>query len=218
MRKNGLEEIYLKRNSKRFGGVGLYGRERAELFSNWLGKGKKVLELGCRDGSLTKLFAKGNQIEGVDIDKNALELFEKNLGSKGYYMDLNNDWPFSENEFDAIVASEVLEHLYKPEQVVKNIVKALKPGGLFIGSVPNAFSLINRVRLFMAQPNKTALADPTHVHQFSRRELRNIFKKYFIGIQLVPIGRLKNIDKFFPGLFSFLIVFCCKKPKNNQQS
>lgn len=211
MPNNSLEEIYLKRNSKRFGGLGLYGRDRAELFSGWLGKGKNILELGCRDGSLTELFAEGNKITGADIDKNALELFEKNLGGKAVLLDLNSEWPFGENEFDAIVASEVIEHLYKPEETIKNVFKSLKPGGLFIGSVPNAFSLINRTRLFLAQPNKTALADPTHVHQFSRRELKNILNKYFIGVQLVPIGRLKMLDKYFPGMFSFLIVFYCKK-------
>lgn len=211
MPNNSLEEIYLKRNSKRFGGLGLYGRERAELFSDWLGKGKNILELGCRDGSLTKLFAEGNKITGADIDKNALELFEKNLGGKAVCLDLNSEWPFGENEFDAIVASEVIEHLYKPEETIKNIFKSLKPGGLFVGSVPNAFSLINRIRLFLAQPNKTALADPTHIHHFSRRELKNVLNKYFIGVQLVPIGRLKKLDKYFPGMFSFLIIFYCKK-------
>jgi len=172
MNTNSAQNMHLIRNARRLGSIGLYGRERAEIFSKWLGKGKKILELGCRDGSLTKLFAEGNKITGVDIDKNALELFEKNLGGKAVYLDLNSEWPFGENEFDAVVASEVLEHLYKPEETVKKVLLSLKPGGLFIGTVPNAFSLANRFRLFMAQPNKTALADPTHVHQFSYKELK----------------------------------------------
>lgn len=211
MPNNSLEEIYLKRNSKRFGGLGLYGRDRAELFAGWLGKDKNILELGCRDGSLTKLFAEGNRMTGADIDKNALELFEKNIGGRAVCLDLNSQWPFGENEFDAVVASEVLEHLYKPEETVKNILKSLKTGGLFIGSVPNGFSLINRIRLFMARPDKTALADPTHVHQFSRRELKKILNSYFIDVDVVPIGRLSEIDWIFPGMFSFLMAFYCKK-------
>ncbi len=212
MEKNSVKDMHLIRNARRLGSIGLYGRERAEIFSKWLGKGKKILELGCRDGSLTALFAGGNEVVGADIDPNALELFEKNLGSKGYRLDLNSEWPFGESEFDAVVASEVLEHLYKPEETVKKVLLSLKPGGLFIGTVPNGFSLANRFRLFLAQPNKTALADPTHVHQFSRRELKNIFSKYFTDIELVPIGRLEKIDWIFPGMFSFLIAFkCCKK-------
>jgi len=212
MNTNSAQNMHLIRNARRLGSIGLYGRERAEIFSKWLGKGKKILELGCRDGSLTKLFAEGNKITGVDIDKNALELFEKNLGGKAVYLDLNSEWPFGENEFDAVVASEVLEHLYKPEETVKKVLLSLKPGGLFIGTVPNAFSLANRFRLFMAQPNKTALADPTHVHQFSYKELKSITEKYFKEAEISGIGRLApTLGKIMPGMFSFLLVFRCKK-------
>jgi len=70
MNTNSAQNMHLIRNARRLGSIGLYGRERAEIFSKWLGKGKKILELGCRDGSLTKLFAEGNKITGVDIDKN----------------------------------------------------------------------------------------------------------------------------------------------------
>jgi len=206
-----VQNIHISRNKKRMGDIGLYGKERGEIFSRWLGKGNKVLELGCRDGSLTKLFADGNKITGADIDKEALELFEKNLGGKTYCLDLNSEWPFMENEFDAVVASEVLEHLYKPAEVVEKIARILKSGGIFIGTVPNAFSLANRIRLFMAKPNKTALADPTHVHHFSRRELKLILKKYFPEAEVGAIGRLAFLDKIFPGMFSFLLVFRCKK-------
>ncbi len=211
MLKNNLEKIYIDRNKSRMGSVGLYGLERAELFSGWLGQDKKILELGCRDGSLTKLFATNNQVIGADIDKGALSKFEKNLGSKGHWIDLNNDWPFGIEEFDAVVASEVLEHLYDPEQVIRKVAKTLKPGGLFMGSVPNAFSLANRIRLFLAQPKKTALSDPTHVHQFSYGELKNMLKRHFYEVDLVPLGRFSFLGKVSPALFSFLIIFRCKK-------
>lgn len=215
MSNNSFNDIYTERNKGRYGGEGLYGRERAQLFSRWIGQGKKILELGCRDGSLTKGFSTGNVVIGADLDKDALELFEKNLNFKTFCLDLNNEWPFENEEFDVIVASEFIEHLYKPEEIVKKIYKSLKPGGLFVGSVPNAFSLINRIRLFMAEPMKTTLGDPTHVHQFSYHELRKIFRKYFFEIKILPLGKLQKIDKFFPGMFSFLMVFCCKKQINN---
>lgn len=212
MNTNSEQNMHLIRNARRLGSIGLYGRERAEIFSKWLGKGKKILELGCRDGSLTALFAEGNEVVGADIDQNALELFEKNLGGKGYCLDLNSQWPFGESEFDAVVASEVLEHLYRPEETVKKVFLSLKPGGLFIGTVPNGFSLANRFRLFMAQPNKTALADPTHVHQFSYKELKSIMEKYFGEAEISGIGRLAaTLGKIMPGMFSFLLVFRCKK-------
>ncbi len=211
MENKTIENIHANRNKSRIGGEGIYSKERAELFSRWIGRDKNVLELGCRDGSLTKLFISDNRITGVDIDKNALELFKKNLGGKGYYIDINNEWPFNEKEFDVIVASEILEHLYLPEKTIKKVAETLKDNGIFIGSVPNAFSLANRIRLFLAKPNKTALSDPTHVHQFVYGELENMLKKYFSEVKLVPLTRYKFLSKIFPSLFSFLIVFYCKK-------
>ncbi len=214
MSKVGLEEIHYIRNKSKMGSIGLYGEEKGMLFSDWLGKNKKILELGCRDGSLTQLFSAGNKITGVDIDRSALDLFEKKFNTRGYYIDLNTEWPFGENEFDAVVASEVLEHFYYPQDVIKKISKTLKPDGLFMGSVPNAFSLANRIRLFMARPSKTALADPTHVHFFSYSELESMLKEYFFEVKLIPFGRLRYLGKIFPGLLSFSIVFLCKNPKS----
>jgi len=116
-----------------------------------------------------------------------------------------------------VVASEILEHLYRPEDVIRKISETLKPDGLFMGSTPNAFSLANRIRLFMARPSKTALADPTHVHQFSHRELLSVLKKYFVDVKFIPMGRLGYLGKISPGLFSFSLVFRCNSPKYFKQ-
>ena len=51
---------------------------RGPLFSDWIGKNKKVLDLGGRDGTLTKYFIKKNNVTLADIDENALEYAKKN--------------------------------------------------------------------------------------------------------------------------------------------
>jgi 2-polyprenyl-3-methyl-5-hydroxy-6-metoxy-1,4-benzoquinol methylase len=207
------EKIHEIRNRSKMGSIGVYGKEKGETFSRWLGRGKKILELGCRDGSLTELFSAGNEISGADIDASALDLFKEKFHTQGYHIDLNNDWPFGNDAFDAIVASEVLEHLYHPEEIIKKISRTLKSGGIFMGSVPNAFSLANRVRLFLAKPKYTALADPSHVHFFSYAELKSVLKKYFSEVKLLPLGRFYFLGKLSPALFSYLIVFYCKNPR-----
>lgn len=211
MPNNSLEKIYFKRNSPRLGGMGSYEMERGKMFANYIGTGKKVLDIGCRDGTLTKHFASGNELIGADIDNQALELFEKNLNVKSCQIDLNNEWPFQAEEFDAIVASEIIEHLYEPEIVVENIYNSLKAEGIFIGTVPNAFSLANRLRLFMAKPQQTTLSDHTHVYHFSYEVLKKILEKYFSSVELIPLTRYKGLSKISPALFSFLIAFHCKK-------
>ena len=43
--------------------------KRSQLFKEWMGKNKKVLDMGCRDGILTRHFIEHNEVKGLDIDK-----------------------------------------------------------------------------------------------------------------------------------------------------
>lgn len=49
--------------------------------------------------------------------------------------------------FDVLVALEVLEHLVDPLGALRSVVAKLRPGGRAVISVPNAFSLVNRLRM-----------------------------------------------------------------------
>ena len=49
------------------------GDERASLFRSLVGgPGRRVLDLGCRYGALTRAYAEGNDVVGVDVDRDAL--------------------------------------------------------------------------------------------------------------------------------------------------
>src|SRR3989344_1684280 len=125
----------------------LFKDTRGHFLRTRIGKEKRVLDIGCRDGVLTSTYSAGNDVTGVDIDGKALQTAKDNLGIKTMQFDLTEDWPLSDNSFDFVVAGEVLEHLYFPERVVERIARVVKADGALLGSVPNAFSLINRVRL-----------------------------------------------------------------------
>ncbi|MEK9153423.1 MAG: methyltransferase domain-containing protein, partial [Patescibacteria group bacterium] len=166
-----LGELYSNHNSQERGrGFVIFGQERGCLFTKWLGQGKKILDLGCRDGALTKYYAKGNEILGCDIDQGGLEICRQEMGIETKLVDLNGDWGLSPESFDAVVAAELLEHLYYPEKVLQKIAAVLKPGGVFVGSVPHAFSLINRLRILLGKKDGTPLADPTHINHFTYGE------------------------------------------------
>lgn len=190
---------------------------RSEFLQKNIGTGKKVLDIGCRNGVLTKHFADGNTIWGVDIDPVALGeakdlLQEKNPHNKFFVMDLLGDWEELLNEkFDVIVCGEVLEHLYFPEKVVEKVAKHLKEGGIFLGSVPNAFSLKNRVRLAMGKKRGTPLMDPTHINHFSFDELVELFSKHFKKVEVSGLGRYTGLIKFSPKHFSFDLIWKCEK-------
>jgi 2-polyprenyl-3-methyl-5-hydroxy-6-metoxy-1,4-benzoquinol methylase len=185
MQKQILEDIYRKHHERgnRYGYL-YCGGARVPFLKDWVGKGKRVLDLGCRDGMLTQSFARDNEVIGVDIDQNALELVHKRLRIETLWLDLNHEWPFEPGSFDVIVACEIGEHLFYLDLFFKNVQKTLKPGGTFIGSVPNAFRMRNRWKFLMGREYET---DPTHVRQFSFGKLEVLLRASFSSVEIVPL-------------------------------
>ena len=69
-----LSERYGEHHRARRGREFVFGgEERATLFRELVGgPGRRVLDLGCRYGALTKEYAAGNDVVGVDVDREAL--------------------------------------------------------------------------------------------------------------------------------------------------
>lgn len=208
-----LKNTYESHHSmNRRAGFVLMGEDRGKFMRKHIGSGKKILDIGCRDGSLSKHFLKGNEVWGVDIDEESLNR-ARDLGIKTVLMDLNGKWTeLGDEKFDVVVAGEVIEHLYYPEEVIKKIIARLAPNGTFLGSVPNGFSLKNRLRYLLGRKQFTPLADPTHINHFSYPELLGMIRKYFKETKIEGVGRYKRFIKLFPGLFSFIFLFYAKSP------
>jgi 2-polyprenyl-3-methyl-5-hydroxy-6-metoxy-1,4-benzoquinol methylase len=215
--KNSLEQIYHKHHQRgnRYGYLFCHG-ERGPYLNQWIGKGKRVLDLGCRDGMLTQSYADGNKVTGVDIDREALQLIEKKLKIETHWLDLNHEWPFLAGSFDVVVACEILEHMFLLDVFLQNIQETLRHGGLFIGSVPNAFRMRNRWKFLWGKEIEN---DPTHVRQFSYNKLHETLSKYFSSIEIIPIrGKIApfiSVSPFWPKkvnrLFSQDFLWCCQK-------
>lgn len=213
MNDNTLEKMYTyhhANNRKR--DFSIMEKERAEFLKRTIGTGKKILDIGCRNGVLTAHFVEGNDVTGIDIDTVALNEAKDSLGIKTKLMNLQGDWSeLFGQKFDVIVAGEVLEHLYFPNLIIKKIFDHLNDGGLFIGSVPNAFNLKNRIRLLFGTKKGTPLIDPTHINHFHVTELKTLLSETFSSVQITGEGRYKRLSKLSPNLFSFIILFVCRK-------
>lgn len=207
MDKEYLQEYYSQHHKeKRRLGFIYGGAERAKLFAGWVGKEKSVLDIGCRNGALTSYYVSGNTVVGVDIDKEALKVCEERLGIKTLWLDVNQGLPFEPSAFNVVVAGEILEHVFYPELVLQEICRVLMSGGLFIGSVPNAFHLKNRLLFLFGIEYEI---DKTHLHQFSYKKLENLLKRYFDHVLIVPIsGRFTFLSA---KLFGHDLVWRCQK-------
>jgi len=188
------------------------GDERGAFLKDRVGKGKQVLDIGCRDGALTSFFAEGNTVTGIDIDSSALER-ARSLGITTRQVDLNGEWGIPRDSFDVVVAAEVIEHLYHPRLVIEKIYDVLREEGTLLGSVPNAFSLKHRVRYMFKQKKGTPLEDPTHINHFTVAELHSLLSEFFEEVHIYGLGRFKRLVRLSPQSFAFDLVFEAKRPR-----
>jgi SAM-dependent methyltransferase len=202
-----LSERYSKHNrNDRGAGFVFAGPERVALFKRYVGgPGRRVLDLGCRDGALTQAYLSGNEVVGVDADREALAEAEK-LAIETHWADLDQPLLFADGTFDVVVAGELLEHLRDPLRLVAEVRRVLRPRGTFVASVPNAYRLKRRLLFLLGRPPDD---DPTHLQMFSPAGVRGLLagfddpQLHFVAGRLVPLH---------PRLFANDIVFAGRKP------
>lgn len=193
-------------------GFSIHKSVRGKFFANKIGTGKKVLDLGCRDGVLAEHYIKGNQVMGVDIDNNLLKKAAQK-GIKTKHLNMYNQWQFRQ-KFDVVVAGEVLEHLYHPEEVVKKVATVLTRTGIFLVSVPNAYIISARLRFLLGR-EIPAHYDPTHINLFSHHKLQNLLSQYFKEVEVTGFAppAYKAFLPLSTSLFADDLVAVAKKPK-----
>jgi SAM-dependent methyltransferase len=184
------------------------GDDRAALIASLVGgPGLRVLDLGCRTGALTDYYADGNSVVGVDVDRAALEHAVGRLGIETVWADVEEELPFPDVSFDVVVAAELLEHLSEPAAAVAHVLRVLRPGGLFVGSVPNAFRLKYRLRYLAGRHPET---DTTHLQLFTPAALRSLLAN-FEDVELrFVVGRYV---RFNPRLMANVQVFTARAPR-----
>ena len=179
-----LQERYEEHHrERRDEGDFVFVPERIPFFQEAIGRGKRVLDLGCRSGALSRHFLDGNEVVGLDVDRVALAKAAE-LGIEPVLANVEDPLPFPDGSFDAVVVGELLEHLRFPDAVVGESRRVLRPGGVLVGSVPNAFRLQSRLRFLRGHPPED---DPTHLHMFSPGALRELLAG-FESVQLAFVG------------------------------
>ncbi|XP_052739685.1 ubiquinone biosynthesis O-methyltransferase, mitochondrial-like [Bicyclus anynana] len=137
---------------------GLVDIAPGEKFSTCL-KGKKILEVGSGAGILSEGLAKyGAEVIGIDSSKVMLELAidhcskNKRLANNKptYILSTVEDHSMSYPDmYDAVVVSEVIEHVGQKELFVESCVRATKPGGKLFITTPSRTRFAHFTLIFL---------------------------------------------------------------------
>jgi len=154
----------------------LFPTERAEIdirvFYLKAGYGKHLLDIGCGNGSLLQRLSDiGWEVQGIDFDQGAVAY----CNSKGLNVKLGDllIQKFKAESFDVITLNHVIEHIFNPEEILKECCRIIKPGGMLVIATPNnkswGYKLFFKHHWYYLDP-------PRHVMIFNRKNLSTILK------------------------------------------
>jgi 2-polyprenyl-3-methyl-5-hydroxy-6-metoxy-1,4-benzoquinol methylase len=170
-------------------------------------KVSRVLDLGCGNGSLCcMLTSHGFDMVGMEPDIDGFRIASEQLPSTSFYRLGVDDDPqlITSNEglFDAVLSTEVIEHLFFPQLLPRFAWKCLKPGGILIITTPYHGYLKN-IALSVAgkwDHHHTALWHGGHIKFWSRNTLTKLLvDEGFCVERFAGVGR-------FPWLWKSMIL------------
>ncbi|MCB0805021.1 MAG: methyltransferase domain-containing protein [Bacteroidales bacterium] len=196
-----------------------------ESLSKHTKPGGKVLDIGCGNGNISFQLAKyGYQVTGIDISTEAIEEAKRNykLPNLTFKTVKAEDLAtFNDTRFDALVCSEVIEHLNHPEDLTQLFKNYLNPGGAVIVTVPNGFGprevlitkrMQNLIRKkgftfkvvlglkkmmgYKGETIQSSAEDLTHVQFFSKKSLKNLAESS--GFEIEDVRAANFVENVFP--------------------
>lgn len=137
-----------------------------ECYKAWQ-PNSNVLEIGCGDGfSMDWLRKLKFDCTGIDINPEKIET-ARQYGHTVFCVDAI-ELPFADNYFDVVYSRHTLEHILKPEPMLKEIHRVLNSMGLFSLIVPvvTANQVGFNKKHVIAIPDKAYVARLLESHQF----------------------------------------------------
>jgi len=161
---------------------------------NFIGRNKRVLEVGCSTGYFTKILRdRGNEVYCIEIDPEAAKIAERHCNKiiVGDVEQINFDDYFEPEFFDVVLFGDVLEHLKDPESVLKKVKKFLKKEGYIVASIPNIAhgDVILSLMLGRFDYCPLGLLDKTHLRFFTLKSIREMFKRS--GFKITELSTTK---------------------------
>jgi 2-polyprenyl-3-methyl-5-hydroxy-6-metoxy-1,4-benzoquinol methylase len=155
------------------------------------GSDSAVLELGCGAGGTGRALlaaGKAGRYVGIELSQaaaqKAAEALTEVLVGDVEVMDLTA----FKGQFDALIVSEVLEHLTDPWTTLAKLVSCLKPGGEVVASSPNVahWTALKTLAMGRFDYEDKGRMDRTHLRWFTPATFRELFEG--AGVEVLEIG------------------------------
>jgi methionine biosynthesis protein MetW len=194
-------------------------RNRIEACVKFAPSGRRVLDVGCGNGKLLyNLRHKFDELCGIEFSPARVAIAAaalEGLRSDIRHGNIEERLSWEDGSFDAIVLSDVIEHVVNLWPAMEEISRLLKPDGQVVISTPNVANLRARLSLLVgvfpsskaqegfALRTESELHDGGHVHYFTFSMLDRLFARYgFTKVKRYGIGRFGRLHHVWPQLLS----------------
>ena len=111
--------------------------------------GKRILDVGCGPGVQVRYLAEKNLACGLDVGLPVLAKARESGLSPCLANCEGGHLPFADEAFDIVICTDVLEHLFAPQNLLAEICRVLKDDGCAILGVPNHFDITGRLQILL---------------------------------------------------------------------
>jgi SAM-dependent methyltransferase len=110
-----------------------YNEQILPLAASELAGARRILDIGCGDGQVSRLAASqgAELVVGVDPTWNQVRVAHERGGGPAYLRAGAAQLPFPDASFDAVVACLVFEHIRDVDDAIAEVARVLEPGGRF---------------------------------------------------------------------------------------
>lgn len=199
----------------------------ADSLRNTLPGTARILDVGCGNGVISRHLGQyGFKVTGIDVSDKAIAIAKSlNKYDNVKFETKSAEQLVAEGEkYDAIICSEVLEHLSNPDALLEVLYKSLASNGKLLITVPNgkgpreslvtkpvlkmrkknnwAWKLITRIKKSLGYSGTTvqsAADNLDHIQFFSKKDIQQMSVKH--NLKIVRFGKANFIEDVFP--FSF---------------
>ena len=152
-----------------------------------------ICDLGCGNGHITgRLATLGYKVIGVDASASGIQIARRTYPDVEFVEALI-DRELKLGHFDLVISSDVIEHMYRPSDLLEASAALLKPGGQILLGTPYHGYLKNLVLAATGKMDAhfSALHDGGHIKFFSVDTLSRLLQNHgFQNLAFTYYGRL----------------------------